>query len=74
MTDEKKLQIKEIMLKEWDNYPNKTELAKMIEEGFIFGKYASNEHYQIDELVAIANEIELEKNPPKSEEEQPSEA
>lgn len=74
MEELKKLQIKEIMLKEWDNYPNKTELCKMIEEGFIFGKYAQNEHFNIDELVAIADEIELEKNPPKSEEEQPSEA
>ena len=74
MEELKKLQIKEIMLKEWDSYPNKTELCKMIEEGFIFGKYAQNEHFNIDELVAIADEIELEKNPPKSEEEQPSEA
>jgi len=74
MEESKKLQIKEIMLAEWDNYPNKTELCKMIEEGFVFGKYAQNEHFNIDELVAIADEIELEKNPPKSEEEQPSEA
>ena len=74
MEESKKLQIKEIMLAEWDNYPNKTELCKMIEEGFIFGKYVQNEHFNIDELVAIADEIELEKNPPKSEEEQPSEA
>ena len=73
MEESKKLQIKEIMLAEWDNYPNKTDLCKMIEEGFIFGKYASNEHYQIDELVAIADEIELEKNPPEVTEELNSE-
>jgi len=69
MSDEKKLQIKEIMLAEWDNYPNKTELCKMVEEGFIFGKYSNNEHFSIDELVAIADEIELEKNPPTPTEE-----
>lgn len=64
MDELKKAQIKDILLKEWDNYPNKTELAKMVEEGFIFGKYASNEHYNIDAIVAIVDEIELEKNPP----------
>jgi hypothetical protein len=73
MSDEKKLQIKEIMLKEWDNYTNKIDLAKMVEEGFIFGKYAQNEHYNIDELVAITTEIELEKNPPTPTEELNSE-
>lgn len=73
MTDEKKLQIKQIMLAEWDNYQDKHELAKMVEEGFIFGKYASNEHYNIDEIVAIADEIELEKNPPTPTEELNSE-
>jgi len=73
MEELKKLQIKEIMLKEWDNYPNKTDLCKMIEEGFIFGKYAENEHYSIDEISAIADEIELEKNPPTPSEELNSE-
>ena len=67
MTDEKKLQIKEIMLKEWDNYQDKHELASMVEEGFIFGKYGTSEHYNIDEIVAIVDEIELEKNPPTEE-------
>lgn len=65
MNENKKLQIKEIMLAEWDNYTSKLDLCRMVEEGFIFGKYAQNEHYLIDELIAIAKEIELEKNPPQ---------
>ena len=67
MTDEKKLQIKGIMLTEWDNYTSKIDLCRMIEEGFIFGKYANNEHFLLEELMIIADEIELEKNPPTEE-------
>lgn len=65
MTDEKKLQIKEVLLAEWDNFQYKNELAAMVVNGFIFGKYAENEHYSIDEVYAIVQEIELEKNPPE---------
>lgn len=65
MTEEKKLQIKEILLNEWDNYQFKNELAAMVVDGFIFGKYAENEHHSIDEVWAIVQEIELEKNPPE---------
>lgn len=67
MDENKRLEIKNILLAEWDNYTNKVELCKMVEEGFIFGKYANNEHFSIDEIVAIADEIELEKNPPLEE-------
>lgn len=84
MTDEKKSQIKEIILKDWENYQGEVNgenglavLAKDIMNGFIFGKYANDEHYNVDAIVAIIKEVELEKNPPvgpKKEEETPSEA
>lgn len=67
MNDEKKLQIKEILLNEWDNFEYKNELAAMVVNGFIFGKYAENEHLNIDEVWAICQEIELEKAPPMEE-------
>lgn len=60
---EKPAEIKDVLLAEWDKYDTTLELATAVMNGYIFGKYASNEHYQIDDIVALAKEIELEKNP-----------
>lgn len=54
-----------IILAEWDNFKDKTELANKVMLGFIFGDYAKSEHYNIDEYWMIIQEIE---NPPKEEE------
>jgi len=63
-------QIKSIILKEWDNYQKPilgesglTVLARDIVNGFIFGKYGKNEHYNIDEIVGIIDEVRVEKEP-----------
>jgi hypothetical protein len=60
MNEEKKLQIRGIVEQEYDNHPDQAELAKSIMEGFIWGKYAKNEHYNIDDIIAIIHEFELE--------------
>lgn len=63
MTEEKKVEILAFINAEWDNYPDKTEMAKEIEMGYIFGPLGENEHYLIDEIVALIKEVDLEKNP-----------
>jgi hypothetical protein len=40
------------------------DIAKKLEHEYIFGPLGKSEHYSIDELLAIVNEVELEKNPP----------
>lgn len=64
MNDLKRQEIKDLIISLWDSYEDKTELAKHIENGYIFGEYANNEHYMIDSLTAIIAEVYLEKNPP----------
>jgi len=63
MTEEKKVEILAFINAEWDNYPDKTEMAKDIEKGYIFGPLGENEHYLIDSIVALIKEVDLEKNP-----------
>jgi hypothetical protein len=63
MDQEKRDEIKAILLKEWDSYPDKTKLANMVIEGYIFGKYAHSEHYLIEDILPIVQEIEKEKTP-----------
>ena len=61
MEDTKKQEIKDIINERYDE--EKVSLCKDIMEGFIFGTYATNEHYSIDEISAIYDEVYLEKNP-----------
>lgn len=63
MNDLKRQEIKNLIISLWDNYEDKTELAKNVENGYIFGEYGENEHYRIDDIVAIIAEVNLEKNP-----------
>lgn len=63
MNDLKRQEIKELVISLWDSYEDKTELAKEIERGYIFKPYGENEHYLIDDIVAIIAEVNLEKNP-----------
>ena len=63
MTDEKRNEIKDILLKEWDNYTDKTKIINMVIDGYIFGKYAHSEHYLIEDIMPIVQEIEKEKTP-----------
>lgn len=63
MNDLKRQEIKDLIISLWDSYEDKAEMAKHIENGYIFGEYANNEHYKIDDLTAIIAEVYLEKNP-----------
>ena len=69
MTGEKRQEIKNLIDSRFEE--DKTTLCRDIEQGYIFGTYADNEHYNIDlssifldyEIVDIWNEVYLEKNP-----------
>lgn len=61
MTEEKRQEIKNLIDSRFEE--DKTTLCRDIEQGYIFGTYAENEHYNIDEIVSIWNELYLEKNP-----------
>lgn len=64
ISDEKKIQILALIYQHWDDFYTASELASYLEHGFIFGEFWDNEHYKIDEYIALINEVELEKNPP----------
>lgn len=53
MDDNKRAEIKAIIEADIDN----ENICKEIELGYIFGTYGNNEHYRIDDIVAIRNEI-----------------
>jgi len=57
--DETKL-IEQVNLN-WNKFYTKEDLAKDIEQGFIFGPYGHNEHFQIDRIMQIINEVEFGK-------------
>jgi hypothetical protein len=63
MTEEKRQEIKNLIDSRFEE--DKTTLCRDIEQGYIFGTYAENEHYNIDDIVAIYNEVESEQNPPR---------
>ena len=48
---------------EWDNYDTKESLATAIMEGYIFGKYAKNEHYQLEDIRKLVDEAYAAKQP-----------
>ena len=76
MEADKRIEIKGKVEAMWDDYEVKSHIAKQLEHDYIFGEIASNEHYKIDEIMAIVKEVDLEKNPlpvvvVESEEEEP---
>jgi len=54
-------EIKALIDSRWSE--DKTALCQDIMSGYIFGTYASNEHYTIDEIISIWDELFLDKNP-----------
>lgn len=64
MNEQKQIEIKDLIYTLWDSYEDKSQMAKDIEYGYIFGLYANNEHYSIDEITRLIKEVDLEKNPP----------
>lgn len=61
MEDNKKAEIKSEIEKIYDDFDYIIDLAKKIEHDYIFGNIASNEHYHISEILAIAKEVKSEK-------------
>ncbi len=41
--------------------------AMEIMEGYIFGKYALNQHYRVEDIQAILDEVKVAKEPVKEE-------
>ena len=67
-TSEAKIaEIKEVINDHWDDFYTKAELARDVCNGYIFGKYATQEHFNIDEIEKYVDEVDLEKNPPPPE-------
>ena len=62
-TDGKKEELKNAIRFLWDEFYTKEELEQDIELGYIFGKYASNQHFQREWIMELIDEIELEKAP-----------
>lgn len=63
MEESKKVEILAFINAEWDNYEDKSEMAKDIEHSYIFGPLGNSEHYKIDDITNLIKEVELEKNP-----------
>lgn len=61
MNEQKRLEIKTLLDSRFEE--DKTELCKEIMMGYIFGPYGTNEHYSIDEINSLWDELYLEKNP-----------
>lgn len=65
ISEAKITEIKGVINTEWDTFYTAEELAAHIEDGYIFGTYADNEHYQRDFIMGLIKEVDLEKNPPE---------
>ena len=64
LTDSKKLEIKDNISKHWDDFYTADELATYIENGYIFGTFANDEHFLHSDILQLVSEVEAEKNPP----------
>ena len=64
ISESKIIEIKGHINTYFDDFYTELELAEHIEEGYIFGTYANNEHYQRDFIMGLIKEVDLEKNPP----------
>lgn len=63
LTEDKKVELIATINANWDEFYTKEELARFIEAGYIFGPLGENEHFKIDDIIALINEVDLEKNP-----------
>lgn len=61
MNEEKRQEIKTLILSLWDKYEDTSLIATEVMNGYIFGTYSSDEHYLVDDIAAIVSEIVLEK-------------
>ena len=53
--------VKETIVQNWESFYTKEDLIDDIEQGYIFGKYASNEHYQRQWIASLIDQVETEK-------------
>jgi len=62
MEDNKRIEIKNHLVEDWDKFAYKNELAADVKMKYIFGPYGKDEHFNIDDIWAIAQEVEAEKS------------
>ena len=67
LTEDKKAEIKKNISTHWDDFYTADELATYIENGYIFGTFAEDEHFLHGDILQLISEVELEKNPPSVE-------
>lgn len=63
MTEEKKVEIIAFINANWEEFYTKTEMAKYIENAYIFGPLGTDEHLNVDDIIALIDIVDLEKNP-----------
>ena len=64
LTDDKKTEIKANIAAHWDDFYTADELAVFIENGYIFGMFAHDEHFLYSDIMELIAEVNLEKNTP----------
>ena len=62
MEDSKREEIKNHLVEDWDKFKYKNELAADVKMKYIFGPYGKDEHFNIDDIWAITQEVETEKS------------
>jgi len=55
--------IRKIALEHWEEFEYKPELAKFIQEGLVFGEFATDDHMNIDDIWSVVQQIIIEKQP-----------
>ena len=62
MDELKKSEVKDKIKTNWkgSDKTKKIKVAKDLHDGYIFGKYANNEHYNIDEFTELTNDKDSE--------------
>jgi hypothetical protein len=68
MSEAKKIEILAFINAEWNDFDTKVEMGKEIEHSYIFGPLGQNQHFNIDDIMSLINEVDLQKNPPIIEE------
>lgn len=58
INDYKKEEILSLIKLNWNNFFTASELGKHLENGYIFGTYGVNEHYNINDFIILINNIE----------------
>jgi hypothetical protein len=63
LTEEKKAEILAFINANWEEFYTQSEMARYIENAYIFGPLGENEHFKIDDIMDLIQVVYLEKNP-----------